>query len=88
MAELKVLFAELSVPRDHIIEYIEQGNDDEALTLYVKSYLPKVEIVKRKLEAVANSCVEDARYTMDSVQADNSRGVDVYDRDWGLLLSY
>lgn len=73
MAELKVLFAELSVPRDHIIEYIEQGNDDEALTLYVKSYLPKVEIVKQKLEAVANSCVEDARYTMDSVQADNSR---------------
>ncbi len=75
VAELKTLFSELAVPRDRILEYIERGNDAQALELYINSYLPKAEIVKQKLETVSDACVADAQATMDSVQADNARSL-------------
>lgn len=75
VTELKEVFSQLFEPRDKIMEYIEADDVDKALDLYVKSYLPKSNLVKQKLESVIELCVADAENNLAAGQRDNVKVV-------------
>lgn len=64
--KLKTMFSELKIPRDQILQLVEEGRGEEGLQVYVNEYSVKVDEVRDELAKVVEICMQDAQGSLDS----------------------